>query len=145
MDALYGVRFVGPLAPFSRGFAEELARLGFTTFSARGQLGLAAHLSRWLAEAGLGAGALTAPVAEAFVSARRVLGYTAYLTPKALRPLLDYLQGLGVTQRQSGWRPRRWWRNCWSGIAATFLWSGGWESRWPTAMSMPCVGSSRAA
>lgn len=105
MDALYGVRFVGPLAPFSRGFAEELARLGFTTFSARGQLGLAAHLSRWLAEAGLGAGALTAPVAEAFVSARRVLGYTAYLTPKALRPLLDYLQGLGVTQRESGVAP----------------------------------------
>jgi hypothetical protein len=35
MDALYGVRFMGPLTPFSRGFAEELVRLGFTVFSAR--------------------------------------------------------------------------------------------------------------
>lgn len=36
---------------------------------------------------------------------RRAVGYTAYLTPKALRPLLDYLQGLGVTQRESGVGP----------------------------------------
>src|SRR6266568_2267644 len=56
MDALYGVRMVGPLAPHAQGFAEELARLGFTTFSARGQLGMAVCLSRWLAEAGPGPG-----------------------------------------------------------------------------------------
>lgn len=105
MDALYGVRFRGPLTPFSRGFAEELDRLGFTVFSARGQLWLAAHLSRWMAEEGLDAGALTAPVVDAFVSARRALGYSAFLTPKALRPLLDYLRWLGVVPQAAKVEP----------------------------------------
>jgi site-specific recombinase XerD len=96
MDALYGVRMVGPLTPYAAGFAEELARLGFTTFSARGQLGVAVRLSRWLVEAGLDAEALTTAAADSFLAARRAAGYTAYLTPKALVPLLSYLRGLGV-------------------------------------------------
>ncbi len=96
MDVLYGVRMTGPLAPHATGLAGELARLGFTEMSARGQLGLAAHLSRWLAAAGLGTMALTAPVAEEYLAARRAAGYTAYLTPKALAPLLGYLRGLGA-------------------------------------------------
>ncbi|MEJ7744376.1 MAG: hypothetical protein WKF73_18650 [Nocardioidaceae bacterium] len=65
---------VGPLMPYARGFAEELARLGFTTFSARGQLGLAAHLSRWLAGAGLDPMALTTVTVDAFLVARRAGG-----------------------------------------------------------------------
>jgi site-specific recombinase XerD len=97
MDVVHGVRMTGPLAPYGNGLAGELARLGFTEMSARGQLGLAAHLSRWLAAAGLGTPALTAPVVEAYLAARRAGGYTAYLTPKALAPLLGYLRGLGVT------------------------------------------------
>ena len=96
MDVLYGDRMTGPLAPHATGLAGELARLGFTEMSARGQLGLAAHLSRWLAAAGLGTMALTAPVAEEYLAARRAAGYTAYLTPKALAPLLGYLRELGV-------------------------------------------------
>jgi site-specific recombinase XerD len=96
MDALYGVRMTGPLARYATGLAGELARLGFTETSARAQLGLAAHLSRWLAAAGLGTMALTAPVAEEFLAARRAAGYSAYLTPKALAPLLGYLRELGV-------------------------------------------------
>ena len=59
MDVVYGVRMAGPLAPYARGLAGELARLGFTELSARGQLGLAAHLSRWLEAAGLGTAELT--------------------------------------------------------------------------------------
>lgn len=51
MDALYGVRMVGPLARHAQGGAEELTRLGSTTFSACGQLGMAVGLSRWLSEA----------------------------------------------------------------------------------------------
>lgn len=96
MDVLYGVRMTGPLALHATGLAGELARLGFTKMSARSQLGLAAHLSRWLAAAGLGTMALTAPVAEEYLAARRAAGYTAYLTPKALAPLLGYLRELGV-------------------------------------------------
>src|SRR6266704_6952509 len=96
MDVLHGVRMTGPLAPHATGLAGELARLGFTEMSGRAQLGLAAHLSRWLAAAGLGTMALTAPVAEEYLAARRAAGYTAYLTPKALAPLLGYLRGMGV-------------------------------------------------
>jgi integrase/recombinase XerD len=93
MDIFYGVRMTGPLAPFASGLAGELARLGFTDLSARCQLGLAAHLSRWLAAAGLGTDALTGPRVEEYLVARRAAGYTAYLTPKALAPLLGYLRG----------------------------------------------------
>jgi integrase/recombinase XerD len=96
MDVLHGVRMAGPLAPHATGLAGELARLGFTELSARAQLGLAAHLSRWLAAGGLGTMALTAAVAEEYLAARRAAGYTAYLTPKALAPLLGYLRELGV-------------------------------------------------
>jgi site-specific recombinase XerD len=87
----------GPLAVHVAGLAGELARLGFTEMSARAQLGVAAHLSRWLAAGGLGTMALTASVTEEYLAARRAAGYTAYLTPKALAPLLGYLRELGVT------------------------------------------------
>ena len=99
MDVFYGVRMTGPLAPYASGLAGELARLGFTELSARCQLGLAAHLSRWLAGAGLGTDALTGPRVEEYLAARRAAGYTAYLTPKALAPLLGYLRELGVAPR----------------------------------------------
>lgn len=96
MVVVHGVRVAGPLEPYAEDLAVELARLGFTEMSARAQLGLAAHLSRWLAAAGLGTMALTAPVAEEYLAARGAAGYTAYLTPKALAPLLGYLRELGV-------------------------------------------------
>jgi integrase/recombinase XerD len=105
MDVLYGVRLVGPIAPYGRGFGDELIRLGFTTFSARGLLGLAAHLSRWLAGEGLDVAALSAATVDRYVAGRRAAGYTAYLTPKALRPLLDYLRELEVVPTLAESRP----------------------------------------
>lgn len=53
-----------------------MARLGYTLVSARGQLELVAHLSRWLAGEGLDAAALTPAVVEGFLAARRAAGYT---------------------------------------------------------------------
>ena len=99
MDEVQRVRVVGPLEPYAAGFGAELTRLGYTVFSARLQLGLAAHVSRWLAGEGLDAAALTPAVVAEFVVARRAAGYTAYRSPKALAPLLGYLRGLGVTPR----------------------------------------------
>jgi integrase/recombinase XerD len=97
MDDVHRVRVVGPLGPYAAGFAGELTRLGYTLFSAREQLGLVAHLSRWLAGEGLDASMLTPAVVAQFLVARRGAGYTAYRTPRALSPLLGYLRGLGVT------------------------------------------------
>lgn len=92
------VRVSGPLEPFAAGFVVELAGLGFTANSAGLQLGVVAHLSRWLAGQELPAAALDAEVVERFFAARRAAGYTASLTPRALTHFLAYLRGLGVTE-----------------------------------------------
>ena len=63
------------LAEYAVGFRAELPRLGYTPLTAAGQLRLVAHLSRWLAAAGLGASALTAPVLERYFADRRAAGY----------------------------------------------------------------------
>jgi hypothetical protein len=52
MVDVHAVGMAGPLGPYARGFAAELTRLGFTRLSAQKQMGLAAHLSRWLCDAG---------------------------------------------------------------------------------------------
>jgi len=90
------VRMAGPLRQFVPGFAAELARLGYTAGSARAQVGVMAHLSRWLAGEGLDAAGLTPQVAERFLAARRAAGYARCLSPGALVPLLGYLRRLGA-------------------------------------------------
>ena len=90
------VRVSGPLEPFASGFAMELARQGFTANSAGLQLGVVAHLSRWLAAGDLGVEALDDVIVERFCEARRDAGYTAFLTPRTLVHLLGYLRGLGI-------------------------------------------------
>jgi integrase/recombinase XerD len=96
MDVVDGVRMPGPLAPYARGFAGELARLGFTRYSAQKQLLLAAHVSSWLDDAGLGTDDLDAGAVDGFLAARRDGGHGEFITAKALAPLLGYLRGLGV-------------------------------------------------
>jgi site-specific recombinase XerD len=86
----------GPLAAYRNGFADELAATGYTPGSAEHQVGLMAHLSRWLESRGLGPADLTPGRAEEFLQARRAEGYTLLLSQRALRPLLGYLRGLGV-------------------------------------------------
>jgi site-specific recombinase XerD len=86
----------GPLAAYRGGFADELARTGYTPGSAEHQVGLMAHLSRWLESRGLGPADLTPDRADRFLQARRAAGYTLLLSRRALAPLLGYLRGLGV-------------------------------------------------
>jgi site-specific recombinase XerD len=87
---------VGPLEPYAAGFAAELERQGYTTWVAEKQVALAAHLSRWMAASGAGAGDLTADAAERYALARREAGYAHYRSVHALEPLLGYLRGLGA-------------------------------------------------
>lgn len=96
MSGVAGVRVGGSLEPHARGFAEELARQGYTSLSAANQLRLLAHLSRWLAAVGLSAGELTADRVEEFLAERCRLGYTAWCSARGLAPLLGYLRGIGV-------------------------------------------------
>ena len=89
-------RIPGPLAPYAGGFEGELARLGFTPWSARHQVRLAADLSSWLADVSLDVAGLTDAVAGQYAAVRRTAGMK-YRTPAAFRPLLGYLRELGVS------------------------------------------------
>jgi len=83
------------LAPFAAGFVVELVGRGYRPRSARGQLELMAHLSRWLAERGLEPGELTQETAERFLAVRRERE-VSLRSWRALGPLVGYLRGLGV-------------------------------------------------
>lgn len=85
----------GPLDAHAERFAAELRRLGFAPTSARGQLYLMAHLSRWFDDQGLGVGDLTVELVEAFLGERR-RAYSALYTRRALQPLLDWLAASGA-------------------------------------------------
>lgn len=93
------VRVIGPLESFTKGFCRELVRQGYTAHSTGFQLQLMAHVSRWLASSGLGAGDFTPTRVEQFLEARRAAGYTLWLSPKAMTPLLAYLRGLGAVPK----------------------------------------------
>ena len=71
-------RVTGPLEPFVPGFAAELSRLGYTANSAAAQVGVVAHLSRWMAGEQLEPAGLVEPVIERYMAARCAAGYTNY-------------------------------------------------------------------
>jgi len=96
------VRVTGALESYALGFAGELARVGYTPNSAALQLGLMAHLSRWLEENDLVPEQLSAAEVERFLSARRAAGYTNHTSGRGLEPLLGYLRGLGVAPLAEG-------------------------------------------
>ena len=89
-------RVSGPLASYAPGFVAELLGAGYRPVSASFQLQLMAHLSRWMQASEVAPGALSGEELERFLAARRAAGYTNYLSPKALVPLVRYLRGLGV-------------------------------------------------
>ena len=89
------VRFTGPLAPLAAGLGAELMDLGYASTSATVQLGLAAHMSRWLAARGLGLGDLSEPVIAEFLVDRR-RDYSNLYSVKALGPTLGYLRRVGL-------------------------------------------------
>src|SRR5215471_310690 len=94
------VRVTGPLMPYAEGFLAELTSKGYAAGSAEFQLGLVAHLSRWLAGHELEVGALTGEQVRRFVADRRSSGYTSYRSERSLAPLLGYLRELGMVPEQ---------------------------------------------
>jgi site-specific recombinase XerD len=67
---------------------------------------LMAHLSRWLAEEGLGAHDLRPSEVERFVAARRAAGYSHHLSLKGMQPMLGLLRELGVAPTHSAPAPQ---------------------------------------
>lgn len=93
------VRFEGPLKPYVDGLWAELQRQGYAPLSARNVLHVVAHFSRWLEDGKLSLAQLSDETVAAFVAERRGQGYTQFLTPRALAPLVGYLRGVGIDVR----------------------------------------------
>ena len=154
MVVVLGARVVRPLEPFAEGFAGELARQGYTVQTSRQQLGLVAHLSRWMSEQRIGVAELTPLVVERYVRERRDGGYRSFRSAKALGPLVSYLCGLGgcLPRRRHLRRPRVRFccnasgRTCWSNVVwaravpvAIWTWSPDSSSS-PFETVPTCVG-----
>ncbi|MDD2861900.1 MAG: tyrosine-type recombinase/integrase [Acidiphilium sp.] len=98
----HGVRISGPLEQFGNGYASELDRLGYAPASVRLQLKVFADLSDWLLRHGADAACLNLSELDRFLSNRRAVGHSRYASPKAIRPILDYLQRLELIMIQGG-------------------------------------------
>jgi integrase/recombinase XerD len=96
MVELSMVRVTGPLAGHAEGFRADLIRRGYTSRTARDNVYVLAHLSRWLGAGHVGPSELTPLVVERFLRARRGAGYRRWLTTGSLRALLGYLREVGV-------------------------------------------------
>lgn len=86
----------GPLQAHAPGYRRELARQGFSPFSALRCMHLLAHVSRWLVWNGLEPAEFNQGRIQQFLVDRRADGYARSRSPRALIPLLAYLRGQGV-------------------------------------------------
>ena len=88
------VRITGPLQTHEEGLWSHLLGRGYSPLSARNLLRLMSHLSRWLEARRYRPNELTWERIEDFFRERRQLGYTAFRTPHALAPILQYLESV---------------------------------------------------
>jgi len=94
----FGIRVSGPLEPFVSGFLEELARQGYSPWSATSYLVVMRHLSLWLGDHDWSASGLTGERVQEFVADRRALGYAkGRSTGGMVEVLTRYLRKVGVT------------------------------------------------
>jgi integrase/recombinase XerD len=94
MGTPINVRVTGPLASYSDGFKEDLARQGYR--STRHHLSLMAQMSQWLLCEGLCAGDLSTASIEKFTSWRRTSGYVTSLSTHGVSLVLEHLINTGV-------------------------------------------------
>jgi site-specific recombinase XerD len=90
------VRFSGPFGAYVLRYWRELLRLGYAQLSAANLLRVAAHFSRWLEARSCGIGDITDERIAAFMRHRRRLGYTQFLSERAVQPLLRLLRAAGL-------------------------------------------------
>jgi len=92
-----GIHGHGPLEPFVPGFLEELARQGYSPWSAASYLVVIRHLSRWLGDHDGLATKLTPDRVREFVTERRARGYAKGRSTQGLvRVITSYLRKIGV-------------------------------------------------
>lgn len=97
MSKQFGIHVCGPLVPFVTGFLDELARQGFSPWSATSYLVVMRHLSHWLEEQKLEVTELTTELVKEFVAERRSLGYAKGRSTKGMiGRIIGYLNGIGA-------------------------------------------------
>jgi len=89
-------RVSGPLASFADGYCAHLVAQGYSPRSAQFHLQLLAQLSGWMQAEGLDVAGLVPGAVERFWAERRRRGDVSRITQGRLRPLLGYLDGLGM-------------------------------------------------
>lgn len=94
------VQVTGPMEAYVADFESELSRLGFTHHSAAAQVRLMAHVSRWLDARNLGVSDLTVELIDEFFDERRRT-YTAFVSPRALQPLVRWFIATEVVAAQA--------------------------------------------
>lgn len=82
---------VGPLEAYAPAVAQELARNGYTPFSAIQHVAFVAHLSHWMDNGHHGPEDLTTEILQEYFNDRREAGYVNYRTMKSAGPLLRVL------------------------------------------------------
>ncbi len=95
MTKVCGVQVEGPLAPFAAGFEGALLAQGYSRDRARQLIGLAAEVSHWLGESGLGASDLTGEVIGEFF-AECGSSHSRCRTVRSMEPIIAQLHSLGV-------------------------------------------------
>lgn len=90
------VRVSGPLSPFADGYSANLAERGYMPVSVRAHVELLAQVSRWMEDDGLDVGGLSSTAVGRFLAERPQRGYISKASSSKLRPLLGYLDLLGV-------------------------------------------------
>ena len=97
MSKPFGIHVCGPLEPFVPGFLEELARQGYTPWSATSYLVVMRHLSQWLGDHNWSATELTSERVQEFITERRARGYTKGRSTRGMvQVLTNYLRRIGV-------------------------------------------------
>ena len=87
---------VGPLASYAAGYGSWLAARGYSRWTVAHRLWQLDLLSRWLEREGVSPGELTPERVEEFLAARRVAGYSSWLSVRSTALPVGYLRELGV-------------------------------------------------
>ncbi len=96
MVDLSRVRLEGPLVAHAEGFAVWLTRQGYPPSSVLFHMRRLAHVSRWLRDSGVAAGAAEPAVVDAFVDSLPRGSRLARFSPGAFRPTWEYLRAVGA-------------------------------------------------
>jgi hypothetical protein len=150
MATMPGMPISGPLAAYVGGLWSYLRAQGYSQLTSKLLLYLASRLSSWLVDTRLRLRDLTRENIEVFFSERRQAGYTTHLTPRSLKPILQYLESEGSVAL-----PKKWCRatqpiSCWMSTNDSSSKNAGCKPRRPaiivtTPTSSYLIGLTRIA